>query len=176
MKQKYIREHTCCFFGHRKIHETDLLKNTIYNTVEDLIVTKKVNTFLFGSKSQFDALCYKVVTDLRVKYPHIRRIYVRAEFPCIDDYKKYLLYRYEDTYYSERLLNAGKAIYIERNYDMIDKSKYCVVYCDDNYVPPRRKNTKRELTNYQPRSGTKLACDYAKRKGLNVNNVAAFIL
>lgn len=77
------KEHTCCFFGHRKIEVTDELVSCLKDIVEDLIVEKKVNTFLFGSKSQFDKLCLEVVTEMTKKYPHIRRIYVRAEFPYI---------------------------------------------------------------------------------------------
>ena len=56
------KEHTCCFFGHRKIEVTDELVNQLKEIVEDLIVEKKVDTFLFGSKSQFDKLALSVVT------------------------------------------------------------------------------------------------------------------
>ena len=69
------KEKTCCFFGHRKIDETEELKNNLYEIIENLIVNEKVDTFLFGSKSQFDDLCHKIVTDLKEKYPHIKRIY-----------------------------------------------------------------------------------------------------
>ena len=103
------KEHTCCFFGHRMIEVTDELVNRLEKVVDDLIVEKKVDTFLFGSKSQFDKLCLQVVTELKKKYPHIRRIYVRAEFPYIDEnYIAYLLKRYDHTYYPERIINAGK--------------------------------------------------------------------
>ncbi len=166
------KEHTCCFFGHRNIEVTDELVSRLKEVVEDLIVEKKVDTFLFGSKSQFDKLCLQVVTELKKKYPHIRRIYVRAEFPYIDeDYTAYLLKKYDYTYYPERMINAGKAAYVERNHEMIDNSNYCVVYYDENYLPPRRKNSKIDLIDYQPSSGTKRAYDYAKRKGVNVVNV-----
>lgn len=85
-------EHTCCFFGHRKIEVTDEWVNRLEEVVEDLIVDKKVDTFLFCSKSQFDKLCLEVVTEMKKKYSHIRRIYVRAEFPYIDEnYTAYLL-------------------------------------------------------------------------------------
>ena len=166
------KEHTCCFFGHRKIEVTDESVSRLKEVVEDLIIEKKVDTFLFGSKSQFDKLCLQVVTELKKKYPHIRRIYVRAEFPYIDeDYTAYLLKSYDHTYYPKRLINAGKAVYVERNYEMIDNSSYCVIYYDENYMPPRRKNSKRDLFDYQPKSGTKLAYDYAVNKGLNVVNI-----
>ena len=80
MNTDYTRLYTCCFFGHRKINETDFLRKELYNVVEDLIINKNVNTFLFGSKSEFDSLCLKVVTELREKYPHIKRVYVRSAF------------------------------------------------------------------------------------------------
>lgn len=166
------KEHTCCFFGHRKIEVTDELVSRLNDIVEDLIVEKKVNTFLFGSKSQFDKLCLAVVTDLKRKYPHIRRIYVRAEFPYIDeDYTAYLLEMYDHTYYPERMINAGRATYVECNYEMINNSRYCVIYYDENYMPPRRKNSRRDLFDYQPKSGTAVAFDYAKRKGIITTNV-----
>ena len=124
-----IKLYTCCFLGHRKIKETDELKSKLYNEIETLITYKKVHTFLFGSKSQFDDLCYKIVTELKEKYQHIKRIYVRAEFPYIDDsYKNYLLESYEDTYYPSKMIDAGKAAYVERNYEMINNSRYCICY------------------------------------------------
>ena len=166
--KKYI----CCFFGHRKIEVTDELVGHLNKVVEDLITEKKVDTFLFGSKSQFDKLCLHIVTELKKEYPHIRRIYVRAEFPYIDEsYTSYLLKRYDHTYYPERMINAGKAAYVERNYEMIDNSSYCIIYFDENYMPPRRKNSKRDLFDYQPKSGTKLAYDYAVKKKLKIVNL-----
>ena len=80
-----VKLYTCCFFGHRKITETDELKSNLYSEIEKLIINEKVNTFLFGSKSQFDDLCHTIVTELKEKYPYIKRVYVRAEFPYIDD-------------------------------------------------------------------------------------------
>ena len=164
--------HTCCFFGHRKIEVTDEFVNRLKEIVEDLIVEEDVDTFLFGSKSQFDKLCLQVVTELKDRYPHIRRIYVRAEFPYIDEnYTSYLLKSYDHTYYPERMINAGKAAYIERNCEMIDNSSYCVIYYDENYMPARRKSSNQDLVDHQPNSGTKRAYDYAMKKGLNVINV-----
>ncbi len=166
------KEHTCCFFGHRRIEISDELVNRIKEAVEDLITDKNVDTFLFGSKSRFDTLCVNVVTELKKKYPHISRIYVRAEFPYIDeDYTAYLLESYDYTYYPERMINAGRASYVERNYEMIDKSNYCIIYYDENYIPQRRKNSRRDLFDYQPESGTKLAYNYAVKKGLRIINL-----
>ena len=69
------------------------------------------------------------------------------------------------------MINAGKAAYVERNYEMIDNSSYCIIYYDENYMPPRRKNSRRELFDYQPKSGTAVAYDYAIKKGQNIINL-----
>ena len=66
---------------------------------------------------------------------------------------------------------AGKASYVERNQEMINKSDYCIVYYDENYLPPRRKNSRRDLTDYQPKSGTAVAYDYAMKKNRVIINV-----
>ncbi len=147
-------ENTCCFFGHRQINETEELKAKLIEIIEKLIVDEKVDTFLFGSKSRFNSLCQDTVTEIKEKYPHIKRIYVRAEYPYISEYyKTYLLESYEDTYSPEKILNSGRAAYVERNYEMIDNSHYCIVYYDKQNAPTTRK------------SGTKIALNYAiKRK------------
>ena len=72
-----IKLHSCCFFGHRKINETSEFVERLAKTIELLITDRDVNTFYFGSKSEFDDLYHKIVTDLKEKYPHIKRIYVR---------------------------------------------------------------------------------------------------
>ena len=139
----------CAIFGHRTINETEKLKSGVEECVEKLITEKSVDTFLFGSKSRFVGLCLEVVTRLKEKYPHVKRIYVRAEYPFVgDSYQAYLLKSYEESYYPEKLLGAGRAAYVERNCEMIERSKYCIVYYDEKNAPTARK------------SGTKIALDY----------------
>lgn len=151
---------TCCVFGHRTINETEELKTKLHRIIERLITEEGIDTFLFGSKSRFDSLCLETVTKLKQKYPHIVRIYVRAEFPVISDrYKAYLLKSYEDTYYPEKIVNAGRAVYVERNCEMIDKSKYCIIYYDEQNAPTTRK------------SGTKTALDYAVKQNKEIIRV-----
>ena len=162
----------CCFFGHRKIKETPELTERLEKEIEFLITEKEVGTFYFGSKSEFDDLCHKTVTELKEKYSRIKRVYVRSAFQHILDwYENSLLEHYEDTYFPEHMENAGKASYVERNQEMINKSDFCIVYYDKNYTPPRRRNSKRDLTDYQPKSGTKIAYDYAVKKGLVISNI-----
>ena len=152
--------HTCCFIGHREINETEELKTKLIEIIEKLICEKQVDTFLFGSKSLFNSFCRELVTEMKEKYPHIKRIYVRAEYPDINEqYTNYLLESYDDTYYPEHIRKSGKAAYIERNYEMINKSQYCIVYYDEQNAPTTRK------------SGTKIALDYALKKGKQIINI-----
>ena len=72
-------EHTCCVFGNRTINETEELGKRLYEIIENMIKNEQVDTFLFGSKSRFDDFCLDIITKIKEKYPHIKRIYVRAE-------------------------------------------------------------------------------------------------
>ena len=44
---------------------------------------------------------------------------------------------------------------------MINASEFCVFYYNCFYLPPKRKRSSRELSEYQPKSGTALAFEYA---------------
>ena len=157
----------CSFFGHRDTPQTDELKQKVRETVERLIVEEGVDTFLFGSRSKFDDLCLLIVTELKGKYPNIKRIYVRSQYPYIDkQYKDYLLKSYDDTIIPNRVKNAGKASYVERNQEMINVSSFCVFYYNPCYLPPKRKHSKSDISEYQPKSGTQLAWDYAYQRRL----------
>ena len=154
-------KNTACFFGHREIKNENELKGKIKQQIEALIVNEEIYIFLFGSKSAFDDLCYLVTTELKQKYPHIQRVYVRAEYPYISEhYKNYLLESYEDTYYPHHIINSGKAVYVERNLEMINKSGFCIFYYDEQIAPTNRK------------SGTKIALDYAVKKDKKIIKIS----
>ncbi len=154
-----MKDRTCCFIGHRKIEDSLELRTKLRELIEAAIVTYNIDTFLFGSKSEFDSLCHTLTTELEEKYPHIKRVYVRAEYPHIDDsYKAYLLQFYEETYFPKRIISAGKAAYIKRNREMIDNSSLCIVYYN-------------EAEN--PKSGTRFAIEYAAKKNKTVINLTA---
>ena len=155
-----------CFIGHRKIQKKEELASSIKQTVLTLI-QKGITTFLFGSKSEFDDLAWQVVSDLKITYPFIKRIYVRSAYPYLNKaYEQYLLKNYEETYFPHTLNNAGKFSYVKRNYEMIDNSTYCLVYYDENYIPSFSQGAKHN-------SGTKIAYDYAVKRKKNVINLYA---
>lgn len=117
-----------CFVGHRTTNLSTEQKEKLEKLLEHLIEVG-VSTFLLGSRSRFDDLCHELVTRLRERNPVIKRIYVRAEYPDItDEYEKYLLKSYEHTYYPSKIRGSGRAVYVERNFEMIDNSDYCVFF------------------------------------------------
>jgi hypothetical protein len=151
----------CCFIGHRKINKTEDLKIRLWDLIENLIINKNVTTFLLGSKSEFNELCVNLLIQAKEKYPHIKRVYVRAEYPDINEqYEKYLLQSCDETYFSKKLTNARSTVYVQRNYEMIDKSNFCIFYYNEQLSPVKRK------------SGTKIALDYAIKKKKIIFNLA----
>lgn len=167
-----IVEKTACFIGHRKIDITESLKERLYNVIEDLMVSRGVTHFLFGSNSQFDSLCHEVVSNIKNKYPYIKRVYVRAQFQKISkEYEQYLLTEYEDTFFAEKAAGAGRLSYIQRNYNMIDKSCVCVVYYNKDYLPERKQQKGFCNNEKKTSSGTALAVKYAQMKNKDIINV-----
>ena len=149
-----------CFIGHKKIEKDGRLAILLKDTIVELI-HQGVTTFLFGGIGDFDELAWGMVTMLKSEYPNVKRVYVRAVYPSIDKfYEEYLLTRYEETYFPQNIEKAGKYAYVERNYKMIDQSTYCIFYYNENYVPLSKRN-----------SGTKLAYQYAVKKGKRIINL-----
>ena len=161
---------TCCFIGHRKIEYSIELEQKLTELIESLIVEHNVGIFLFGSRSEFNSLCWEIVTKLKNKYPHIKRIYVRVEYNYDNDEIGYLLSKYEETYFPKQIEKAGKYSYVERNQLIIKQSDYCIFYYDKDYVPSIKRHSKR-LFDTKTNSGTKLAFDYAVRQKKKVFNI-----
>jgi len=164
-----MKELVCCVIGHRFIKRTDELLNKLMTLFVDLIENKNVSVFLFGSRSQFNDLCYEIITDLRKRYQHIKRVYVRAEYDYDDKTMEYLLEDYEETYYCEDIKNAKRNAYVIRNRHMIDRSDICVFYYNgtDLILKEGTKKIKPHFVN----SGTKLALDYAENKNKKIINI-----
>lgn len=161
-----------CFIGHRKIeHGGDLAKKT-YDVVFELI-KRGADTFLFGSNSEWNTVAWEVVTKLQREYPSLKRVYVRAEYPETDrSYLGYLLESFEETYFPENLLRAGRSVYIKRNQAMINASDVCVFYYDSRYIPSfERSKSRAAAPEKGSKSGTAAAFAYAKQKNKEIINL-----
>lgn len=178
---------SCCFIGHRKIQITDRLIAKLTAEIETL-TENGVTRFLFGSRSNFNTLCHKLITELKTKYPDVKRIAydTKSESSVLEEEritkeglygsilkKDVHLLGYEEVYKPDIVYVSGKASYIERNQIMIDNSDYCVFYYDENYTPEQRKISAKNVGGLwtSANSGTAIAYQYAKKKGKRVINV-----
>ena len=71
----------CVFFGHRWADLPPEEKNLLKNVVERLITEENVEEFFFGGYGNFDSVAYDVVSSLKKRYPHIRRIRALSYYP-----------------------------------------------------------------------------------------------
>ena len=152
------------FIGHRKIIVNKNLTDTLYKAIENLLKSHPDTEFLFGSKSEFDALCLHTVNQLKKHFPDLKRTYVRSSYKNIPPfYETYLNEIYDQTFLPKEADNAGKASYIKRNKAMIDLCDKLFVYYDPQYkVNARRGHSKN--------SGTKIAIEYAQKTKKDIVN------
>lgn len=161
------KELKCCFIGHRTIKDKDAVRKLLRREIFTLLEKYKVRTFLFGSRSDFNDLCYAVVSGLQILFPDIKRILYacKHETACMESErenmsalagqlskKQIALKGYEEEYSPAAYLTAGRASYVERNRAMIGDSDICVFYARDDYIPCDGGN-----------SGTIIAYEYAKK-------------
>ena len=163
--------HTCCFIGHRKINATPELRKYLNELLTKLILDG-ITDFIFGDHSEFNSLCYEIVTELKKEYPHLRRIHFRKDYEEADAYTMEILLKgFEESICPKGVSNAGIASYVERNQAMIRESDICVFFYDESYLPKRRKRSKSSTSDYQPKSGTAVAYEYAVGKNKNIINI-----
>ena len=54
---------------------------------------------------------------------------------------------------------------------MIDKADLCIFYYEENYKPPLKPATRGRITREQPKSGTKVAYEYAIKQQKEIINL-----
>lgn len=152
------------FIGHRTIEKTATLVANLNKIIGEILEKDPYTTFYFGSKSEFDSLCLLTVTKYKIKYPNLKRVYIRTNAPVLSDsYRRYLLQIYDDTYYPKEIEGAGKATYVKRNIYMIDNCDLLITYYRKNYL------------KYLTKSGTRIAVRYALNKKVKVLNINDFL-
>lgn len=175
-----------CFIGHRTVDNAEQIKIKLESTLSSLI-SNGADSFVFGSRSIFDSLCWEVVTELKENFPYIKRISYNAPhevaFTSKEEREHYEQFfsqmvgrevhyaDYEEAVKSEKSRKANKNAYIMRNQEMIDNSDVCVFYYNKDYLPPRRKSSDKHLSDYQPKSGTAIAYTYAMQKKKEIINL-----
>ena len=162
-----------CFIGHRTVADTEKVKTKLINIILTLI-ENGADTFLFGSRSDFNSLCWEVVTKLKEKYPNIKRVCYNAPHETAftsKEERENCERLFSQTVNPQKELKANKNAYIMRNQAMIDASDVCVFYYNKDYMPPMRKSANRYLPDYQPKSGTATAFAYAAQKKKQIINL-----
>ena len=167
---------SCCIIGHRKIIHSDRFKENVNKKLEDLIVNQNVIKFLFGSNSEFNDLCYDLVSKLKEKYPQIIMVFypdkkeiafTREDFlPYVNKIKngKRFSFKVFDEIIEKDVVNHSyfKYSYVVRNKCMIDDCDLCLFYY--NIVEFARA----EWAGYAVKSGTKIAYEYTREKNKNI--------
>lgn len=147
---------SCSVFGHREIEITDEIKAKVVSTFDNLI-NKGCTYFYFGGFGQFDELCHKVVSELRNKYPFVKRIFClldarhlriskRPKWLREDDYEDFIYWNLDFDWWYQRIYY--------RNCAIVDHSDIVVFYVEE------REN-----------SGAYKAYKYAQRKKKKIINL-----
>ena len=181
-----MKSYKVCFIGHRKVENKEKVFEEVKRVVKDLIKQEGVLEFLFGSNSEFDSICYEVVTSFMSSVPSIRRIrYTCISESCVLERERVSLEKkfssvlgeeihlrgFEEEVHHKTRLVAGRASYIERNKAMIDDSDLCVFYYNENYDVAPKKQAQKNLVQCRPKSGTRLSYKYAKNKNKKLINI-----
>lgn len=126
-----IKYKICSFFGHSEISITDDLKMRVRNKIENMIVKDNYGIFYFGGFSMFDELCYKIVSELKNKYPHLKRVFCLADPRHINVLKRPKWLReeeYEEYIYIDLKFDWYYTRIYYRNVEMINESDFVIFY------------------------------------------------
>lgn len=122
---------SCSFFGHTKIDITDKLVNDLKILIKKLITEDNFQIFYFGGFSNFDELCWQIVSEIKQEFPLIKRIFClsnpqhlrpskRPKFLKENDYEEFVYLDLDFDWWYKR-------IYF-RNIEIINKSDFVVFF------------------------------------------------
>lgn len=136
----------CAFLGNATIWNTREVMDKIKLTAIDLIKNKGVDTFLVGTKGEFETLSHKMLEQIQCDYPDIKIMLVIA---YAQDLEK-CPYNFDDVYYPPKSeLGYKRWSIAKRNEWIIDQTDY-IIACNQ----------------YQGRAYD--YCQKAKRKGKEI--------
>ena len=121
----------CSVFGHSTIEITKEIESNLFEIIENLIINENVDTFYFGGLGQFDDLCYKIVSKLKIKYKHIIRIYALENPNWIKEQKRPQRLKneeYEEVIYLDLKFDYWYNRIYFRNCEIINRSDFTIIY------------------------------------------------
>lgn len=155
-----MKELACCFTGHRQLpaDKAEEIVTALDREIENLIA-KGITDFISGGALGFDQIAASFIIGKREMGKNIRLIFA---LPCRDQDVGWS--DKQRTLYQNLIKKADKIVYVSeeynpfcmkrRNYYMVDHSSHCV------------------CALLRERSGTSQTVAYARRKGLQIINVA----
>lgn len=134
MEKKFV----CCFTGHRKIADNQIIKlPEVLSRTLDVLIEKGVRTFRAGGAIGFDTLCALKVLEKKMTHTDIR---LELCLPCRDQTNgwserekyvyNYVLQRADAVRYAEERYISG-CMY-KRNRMLVDGADYCVAFLAKN--------------------------------------------
>ena len=157
-----MRDHTCCFTGHRIIpsHEYDAVAARTEIKIRALIVNNDVCFFGVGGAIGYDTMAAKILFRLRqTDFHQIKVILVypfegfTSRWSCEQqaEYAR-LLPQYDKAVCVAQ--RASREAYLARDRHLVDGSAYCIAYCT------------------RDSGGTAYTLRHAEHCGLDIYNVA----
>lgn len=158
-----IPQSTCCFTGHRRLPEQDILeiRRRLRRVIERLI-DRNIDTFIAGGALGFDTLAAQEVLHMREYFHNIRLV---LAVPCQNQDARWNAA--QKTEYARIMAQAdlvrhtgvipSSQAMLARNRYMVDHSSCCICY----------------LNNYENRGGTSYTVRYANSKGVPLVNLAS---
>ena len=137
---------TCAFLGNATIWNTREVMEKIKLTAIDLIKNKGVDTFLVGTKGNFETLSHKMMEQIQCDYPDIKIMLVIAYAQDLERCP----YNFDDIYYPTEVELSSKRWSISRRNEWIIEQTDYIIACNQ----------------YQGRAYN--YCEKAKRKGKKV--------
>ena len=128
---------------------------------------------MFGSRSDFNWLCFDILKELQQTHSDIVCVAYNTKN---EDFAYGGDTRFNEVYKPESLYVSGKASYVERNRIMIDNSDACVFYYNKDYRPKQRLISDKSIAGVwtSKQSDTALAYEYAVKKKKRIINAIAF--
>lgn len=154
-----MREHTCCFTGHREIDPAKYIyiKHRLICVIDELI-SAGITDFCTGGALGFDTVAAQTVLEARERHPDIK---LHLVLPCKEQAEKWS-YIHRETY-NDIIKRADSSEYLSeqytrycmqlRNRALVERSSICVCCLE------------------KAQGGTAYTVNYARQKGLKVINI-----
>ena len=117
---------TCAFLGNATLFNVKETADKIRQAVEDLISHKQVDTFLVGTKGEFENLSHKIMEQIQFDYPNIKIMLVIA---YVKDLER-CPYNFDDVYYPTEVELSNKRWSISRRNEWIIEQTDYIIACN----------------------------------------------